>query len=89
MWRDLTNKDEQQDEGRDPRILLPLVNDGVAEDGDHIRDDGDNHDANGDGHRVIRYRTEDLPHYDQIDNEEAASNNDVEHRAEFGTPETE
>lgn len=89
MWRRLTDEDKQQDEGWDPRILLPLVDDGVAKDGDHVRDDCDNYNANSDGHGVVRHCTENLPHHDEIDNEEATSDDDVKYRAEFGTPETE
>lgn len=60
-----------------------------AEEGDEITDDGNDDAADCNGHVIVAHSRENLPYNDDIDDREAATDNDIEERAELSAPETE
>jgi hypothetical protein len=85
----LAVEDTHEDEGYDPGVLLVGVDESEAEDGHDVADYGDDHAADGDGHAVVGHGREHLADDDDVDDGEAAADDDVQEGAELGAPEAE
>ena len=89
VWGDLPGENQQENEGCDPGVFFVGVDDGEAKDGDDVAYYGHDDDPDRDAHAVVGNSGEDLADYDEVHDEEAAAYDYVEHRTEFGAPETE
>ena len=59
-----------------------------AKDRNHIGKDSHNDTADTDGHRIIGNSAEDLPAHHNVDDGKATSDENIEDRCQFSTPET-
>ena len=85
----MSDQNAEDDESRDPGVLLVGMDDGKAEDGDHVADDCDDHTPNCNTHGVVRHGRQDLTNDDDVHHRKTTADDHVEDRAELRAVETE